>query len=97
MLETEYYPFLISNGIKVDDFWSMTLSEMNRIIETYYKQEKEKLIADAIIAYRSAIMIGQAFSNKLQSFNSYFPGLIDEESGDSELKRTMLKLANKNK
>jgi len=99
LLETEYYPFLISKGIRVDDFWSMTILEMDRLVKFYHDEELNRLRLDANIAYRTAGMVGQAFGGKLKPFDTYFPNLMDKENAneDAKIKRTMINLANKNK
>ena len=84
-------PFLFTNrmetwletalvyGISEQEFWTMTITELQRAVEAKQKVEKLNLKQKAIYDYKLANLIAIGFANKLPEIWEMYPTLFDSE------------------
>lgn len=78
-------------GITEQEFWNMTLAELNRAVEAKKRIQKEELKAKASFDYALADLIGKSFariyssSASLPSLADAYPSLFDKQEMDEKL------------
>lgn len=73
-------------GIVEQDFWNMTLAELNRYAESYKRVQKRKAQEKAFADYRLADLIGYSMARIYSSEAKYpeiydvYPAIFDREA-----------------
>lgn len=81
-------------GISENDFWNMTIAELNRVIEAKKRVQKAQLMEKAFFDYTLADLIGRSVArihsstNHWPKINEVYPTLYEaEEIEEQEQKR----------
>lgn len=70
-------PRAVQAGLRPQDFWQLTLGEIQEILLYDMKQQKQQLVAQATLLYNAASMIVVGFHDpkRTPKFAKAFPGL----------------------
>lgn len=76
-------------GLKEQEFWDMTISELDRYFESQRRQETHRLKEKATMDYTLALLIGRAFrgsdeENPFPDLYEVYPKLFYEEAVEKE-------------
>ena len=72
---------MLKYNIKIDDFWNMTIKEMNVQIKVFQEQEKSNYERIYILASLTANFVGQVFNGKpIPPIHQVFPEYYVEEN-----------------
>lgn len=89
------YPLAVERGIPSDEFWSLTLEELNVQVEANQRVQEKETVLKANLDYRLAQMMSYAFNSpdKMPDFEKAYPfasqetQLTEEEKFALELER----------
>lgn len=92
-------PVGLDSGLKESDFLEMTISEIQRHIDSYNRCQKQRLQEQANFTYAQAGLIGRAIGRLLDDKNTFpnieevFPELFDTQQKEEE-KQTLENMNN---
>lgn len=86
---------MLKYGVSFDDFWNMTIKEMNISIKVFQERDKSKYEQTYIQATLIANFIGNVINGKpippiYQVFPEYYSDLMELERQEQEYKAAML-------
>lgn len=89
------YPLAVENGIPSDEFWGLTLEEINVQVEANQRVQEKETMLKANLDYRMVQMMAYAFNSpeKMPEFEKAYPfanqevELTEEEKFLQEIER----------
>lgn len=80
-------------GITEADFWSMTLAELDRLVESKNRIKKAELKEKATFDYTLGILIGKAFSGDYPDLADAYPSIFDKVKQQEAQKERITELS----
>ena len=90
LIEQQILPGALKCGIKLFEFWEMTLKEIKLVIESYAENKNNELEQQKHYvynnAYLTAVFVGCLFNGKqLPTISEVFPEVKSEETQDNNV------------
>lgn len=86
-------------GISEKEFWSMTMAELDRAMQSYKRRKKAEAIEQASFNYIMADLIGRSnarvhsASNKMPAISAVYPSLFDAEEIEEQRQEKLMELS----